>query len=100
MRVINNTSYIINPSIENEWIEFMHENYVKYIKDKQLSLDVIFTKVSIDQPEGKTYSLQIVFESEKHLELFLQQHQGELDQKLIKQYHGRYLSFSSVLTEV
>ena len=89
MRHIHNTSFIIDESIEEQWVDFMQAHYINVLKDKNISRDVIFTKVSIDQPEGKTYSIQIVFDGK-----------AEIEKKLIENYRNRYLCFSSILTEL
>lgn len=100
MRVIFNTSYIVNDPVEKDWVDFMKKTYVDYIQTNVKIMDVIFTKVSIDQPEGKTYSMQIIFEDEKDLEEYKEKHLPWLEKEIITKYHGFYLCFSSVLTEV
>ncbi len=58
MRIIYNTSFIVQEEIEREWTEFIKRHYLAVIEEHRLCQDTIFTKVSIDQPDGKTYSLQ------------------------------------------
>lgn len=100
MRVIFNTSFIIPEDIENEWIEFIREHYIATLQNQQLCQDIIFTKVSIDQPEGKTYSLQIIFASEEQQNHFAKHWQPSIEEKIIRKYNNRYLCFSSILTEI
>ncbi len=100
MRHIHNTSFIIDESIEEQWVDFMQAHYINVLKDKNISRDVIFTKVSIDQPEGKTYSIQIVFDGKEQMEQFLENWLPEIEKKLIENYRNRYLCFSSILTEL
>ena len=100
MRIIYNTSFIIDESIEEQWVDFMQAHYINVLKDKNISRDVIFTKVSIDQPEGKTYSIQIVFDGKEQMEQFLENWLPEIEKKLIENYRNRYLCFSSILTEL
>ena len=78
----------------------MQAHYINVLKDKNISRDVIFTKVSIDQPEGKTYSIQIVFDGKEQMEQFLENWLPEIEKKLIENYRNRYLCFSSILTEL
>lgn len=70
MRIIYNTSFIIHENIEQEWVAFMRKHYIAVLQENKLCRDIIFTKVSIDQPEGKTYSLQLVFNTEEEQEHF------------------------------
>lgn len=100
MRIIYNTTFIIEESIENEWLPFMREYYVKAVQERKSCEDILFTKVSIDQPEGKTYSLQLFFRNEQQKEDFLNRHLPAIEEKLIRRYADRYVCFSSVLTEI
>lgn len=100
MRHIHNTSFIIDESIEKQWVEFMQTHYIDVLKNKKISEDVIFTKVSIDQPEGKTYSIQVVFHEKQQMEQFLKIWLPEIEKQLIENYHNRYFCFSSILTEL
>ena len=100
MRHIHNTSFIIDESIEKQWVDFMQAHYIDVLKNNNVSQDVIFTKVSIDQPEGKTYSIQVVFDSKRQMEQFLENWLPEIEERLIESYRNRYLYFSSILTEL
>lgn len=100
MRHIHNTSFIIDESIEKQWVDFMQVHYIDVLKNNNVSQDVIFTKVSIDQPEGKTYSIQVVFGSKRQMEQFLENWLPEIEERLIESYRNRYLCFSSILTEL
>ncbi|MEG0796232.1 MAG: DUF4286 family protein [Odoribacter sp.] len=100
MRTIYNTSFIIDEAMESEWITFVKEQYLQTLRENQLCEDVIFTKVSIDQAEGKTYSLQVVFNSIEQEEHFLKDWLPGIEAKISEHYAGRYLYFSSVLTEI
>ena len=100
MRIIYNTSFIVHEKAENQWIEFMQATYVPAVRESGLCRDIIFTKVSIDQPEGKTYSLQLVFDTQSRQEDFLNTCLPALEDKLISLYANQYFCFSSILTEI
>ena len=100
MRIIFNTSFIVEEEIENEWVEFIRKNYISILKEHRLCDDIIFTKVSIDQPEGKTYSLQLVFPTSKAQNYFLENWLPTIENTLTQKYYNRYVCFSSVLTEI
>ena len=99
MRIIYNTSFIIDEDIETAWIGFIRKNYISVLQTNRLCEDIIFTKVSIDQPEGKTYSLQLVFNSEEQQNHFLDEW-PDIEKKIIQIFSNRYLCFSSILTEI
>lgn len=76
------------------------KNYISVLQTNRLCEDIIFTKVSIDQPEGKTYSLQLVFNSEEQQNHFLDEWLPDIEKKIIQIFSNRYLCFSSILTEI
>ena len=98
MRIIYNTSFIIDEDIETAWIGFIRKNYISVLQTNRLCEDII--KVSIDQPEGKTYSLQLVFNSEEQQNHFLDEWLPDIEKKIIQIFSNRYLCFSSILTEI
>lgn len=100
MRLIHNTTYIVEEAIENEWLDFMRMHYIAYLRQEKTVQDVLFTKVSIDQPDGKTYSLQLIFDTSDSFEYFMQHHFIQLEEKIIGKYKNRYLCFNSILTEI
>lgn len=100
MRHIYNTTFIVEENIEQEWIAYMQEHYISSVSSSGLPADLIFTKVSIDQPEGKTYSLQLVFSSEQTLKHFLEKYLPSVEEKILSRYKNRYLCFNSILTEI
>lgn len=99
-RIIHNTSFIIQEGIESQWLIFIREYLIKTIEDDKLCNDIIFTKVSIDQPDGKTYSLQLVFHSEPRQAEFVQNRLPQLIQKMYEQFGEQCLYFNSILTEI
>ena len=89
------SSYVVTA-----WIGFIRKNYISVLQTNRLCEDIIFTKVSIDQPEGKTYSLQLVFNSEEQQNHFLDEWLPDIEKKIIQIFSNRYLCFSSILTEI
>ncbi len=100
MRTIYNTSFIINDEIEQEWVDFIRECYVAEVRRHKLSDDVIFTKVSVDQPEGKTYSLQLVFGNEEQKNQFTNYWLPDMESRIIHRFPNQYVCFSCILTEI
>lgn len=100
MRTIYNTSFIVDETIEQEWVGFIKEHYIAPVREHGLCRDTVFTKVSIDQPEGKTYSLQLVFDTPEQQEQFVENWLPRIEEKIIRKYTDRYVCFSSILTEI
>lgn len=100
MRIVFNTTFIVDETIEEEWISFIQKHYILYLRQNKLTQDILFTKVSIDQPEGKTYSLQLIFGSPEALNHFVQVHLPVVQEKINGKYKNYYLCFSSTLTEI
>lgn len=100
MRVIFNTSFIVREDAETEFVHFMKNSCMVYFKEKELCQDIIFTKVSIDQPDGKTYSLQLVFRSQDELDSFVEKHFSTMQEKIFDKFGNKYFFFSSNLVEL
>lgn len=100
MRIIYNTSFIIDEEIETEWIGFIRNNYISVLQTNRLCEDIIFTKVSVDQPEGKTFSLQLVFHSEEQQNHFTNEWLPAIEDRIAQFFSNRYVCFSSILTEI
>ena len=43
MRHIHNTSFIIDESIEKQWVDFMQAHYIDVLKNNNISQDVKIT---------------------------------------------------------
>lgn len=99
-RIIHNTTYIVNNNIEEDWVQFVIKNYITPLKKYNACKDVLFTKVSIDQAEGRTYSIQLVFEDEEVRKNFIEEVIFPLEKKLSTTYNDKYLTFDSVLSEI
>ena len=56
MRIIYNTSFIIDEDIETAWIGFIRKNYISVLQTNRLCEDIIFTKVSIPKVKLIPYS--------------------------------------------
>ena len=89
MRHILNTTFIIEEEAEREWVDFMRQDYIRTIETLHVTEDRLFTKVSIDQPEGKTYSLQLIFSSEEAREHFEQYHWQKITARLNDRFNNR-----------
>ena len=60
MRIIFNTSFIINEDIENEWINFIRQRYITPLKKEQICFCSERKKNdSTDQRESKKYCLDV-----------------------------------------
>lgn len=100
MRIIYNTTFMVNEDIANEWSSFMKESYIGDLSKTGRCSDILFTRVSIDQPDSKTFSLQLFFKSETELNDFIGKQLPPIEEKMIGKYANCYLCFSSILTEL
>ncbi len=99
-RVIYSTSFLVDDEIEAQWVEYMKLHYIGYILYHGLCSDVIFTKVLFEQPEGKNYSLQIIFDSEELLNRFTNRHLHVLEQMITESHGNKCLRFTTTLLEI
>ncbi|MDR1755979.1 MAG: DUF4286 family protein [Culturomica sp.] len=100
MRIVYNTTYVIEEAAEQEWIGFVRGEHLRQIRATGLTEDLLFTRVSTDQPEGSNYSLQLLFRGEENLRAFTERHLPSLRERMEALYGKHYLCFSSILTEL
>ena len=101
MRYIFNTTFFVDKTIEASWIEKMRTTYLPLFSQKQICSDLFFSLVRADNnPDGKSFSLQLIFHSQEMLNHFLQ-HEQEIFLLSIRQSFGdQILYFCSLLEEV
>ena len=100
MRYIYNTTFHVEDNIETSWINWMQYHHLPVIREKGLCSDILLTRIKAQEPQGKSFSLQLVFPTEKEYQIFLERHHEDLLKKLLDQFGRQVLYFSTLLEEV
>ena len=100
MRIIFNTTFIFPNPLSGVWITLVKETLLPLIQTQKGVKDVIFSKVDIEQPDGDTFSLQIVFQNEQDYIDYTAQGNLEVIGALENKFANQYLCFSSTMYEL
>ncbi|MCR9012596.1 MULTISPECIES: DUF4286 family protein [Gabonibacter] len=100
MRYVYNTTFHVENDTEASLINWMQNHHLPAIREKGLCSDILFTRIKTQEPQGKSFSLQLIFPAEKDYQAFLEKHQEELLKKLLDQFDQQVLYFSTLLEEI
>lgn len=97
---ILNTTYNIETSIEQDWINYIKETHIDLCKQTGLIIDTRFCKVLVEEEmEGKTYSLQLAFKNKEDLVRFKTKFFDKIHTILLTKYLNKVVFFSIELQE-
>ena len=101
MRHILNTTFFVEEQIESTWMEKMRIHYRPSLLQRQLCRDLFFSLGHTDETQdGKSFSLQIIFDSKETLNHYFQHEQTIFLQSLKEQFGEHVLYFCTILEEV
>ena len=100
MRYIYNTTFHLEEHIEPNWIEWMQKHYIPSVRKQNLCSDLLFTRIRIEEPHVKSYSLQLIFPTEENFLIFKEKYQQDLTQDLLDRFNKQVLYFSTLLEEL
>lgn len=100
MRLVYNTTFHVEIEIAEKLIQSIKEFYIPYVKKKGLCCDILFTRIILHEEEGLSFSLQLVFPSEKNYAIFIDIYKDKLLGILIELFGQNLLHFSTILEEI
>lgn len=100
MRFIHNTTFNIEEEIEGAFRKAIREFYIPLLKNKEICSDILFTKIRINEENGKSFSLQLVFPAAEDYALFMEVYKDKMLGALTEIFGEKMLHFSTTLEEV
>ena len=100
MRFIYNTTFHVEEEIEGAFRKAIREFYIPYVKAKSVCCDVLFTRILVNEEEGKSFSLQLVFSVADDYAVFMELYKEKLLGVLTEMFGPNLLHFSTTLEEV
>lgn len=100
MNVISNTSYIIDPSIEDVWLFWIKETYIPLVKQTDLCEVVrLFKLQKIEEDHDNTFAIQIDFLNDTKLHLYNNKYKSQFDSLMLKRFGNTVTAFRTILHE-
>ena len=97
---ILNTTYTVEPSCLQQWIQWIREEFFVVAVDSKLMHEPKLYKVMVAEEQGPTYSVQLKAESLSDLREWLNGEAKVMGEAHSKIFGQKALGFSTVLKEV
>lgn len=98
--IIYNVTVSIEDSVHEDWIKWMKEVHIPEVMATGYFTEHLFCKVLVDDPDGKTYSIQYKCANMKDLQEYSSIHAPRLQNETKKRYEGKYVAFRTLLEKV
>lgn len=99
--IIYNTTFLVDDEVNEGWVSWATETYVKEFLDTKCFLGGRLTEVtSHEEPGSKVYSLQLFCQDETVLESFKTDHLANVQQVGLKKFGTKMLAFSTEMNHL
>jgi len=99
--ILFNTTFNIDSAIENEWLLWARDIYFTLALDSGYVHRHHLMKLRYEtEGGGCTYSLQLFFEKDSHMEKFLEEYEYKAIEDLLKRFGSNAVYFQTMLDVV
>ena len=100
--ILYNITIAIDPSVEEEWLQWMHEKHIPEVMDTGKFTEYgLFRVVASGEGEDLTsYSMKFYGEGMKELQLYADIHAPELQQKMNQRWPDKLVTFRTILESI
>ncbi len=99
--IIQNTSYMLDATLEDEFVAWITQKYIPLLKETNTFKEYHFCKVMVTSAEGGvTYSLQLLFPNEQVFDRYRTNFEARVQAVFSAKYYPKVLHFSSVMKKV
>lgn len=99
--ILFNTTFNLDPSIEKEWLEWARDVYFTLALDSGYVHKHHLMKLRYEtENSGSTYSLQLFFEKDSHVEKFLEEYEYKAIENLATRFGTNAIYFQTILDVV
>ena len=100
--ILYNITIAIDHSVEEEWLNWMHEEHIPEVMDTgKFTGYSLFRVVASGEGENSTsYSVQFYAESMKQLQLYTAIHAPDLQQKMARRWPDKLTTFKTILESI
>lgn len=98
--IIYSVTLNIEDDIHDDWLKWMKEVHIPAVMETGLFLENKMLKLLMDEPQGKTYSMQYTLHNMADLEEYRAKHAPRLQKELNDRYANKFVAFRTVLEVV
>jgi hypothetical protein len=98
--IVYNVTVSIDPSIENDWLEWMKEVHISEVMATGHFRDSKLCRVNGEEQGGLTYAITYTAFSQKDYDDYEKNHSPKLQFEHSSRYGGKFAAFRTLLTVV
>lgn len=96
--IVYNITIKINPSIEEAWLQWQHDEHIPDIMSTGLFTEwKVFHLLDQDESEGITYVMQYFADTPRDYELYIEKHAPLLRAKALEKWGDQFIAFRSAM---
>ncbi len=95
--IIYNVTINIEDDVHDDWLKWMKEIHVPEVMKTGLFLENRLLKLLMDEPQGKTYSIQYMVSNIADYDEYIEKHAPRLRKVLIERYPNKFVAFRTLL---
>ncbi len=97
MQVMYNVTVSLDPSIEQDWSEWMRSVHIPQVLASGCFLEARMSKLNNEENEGITYAMTYIAFSQAHLDTYQKEHAPLLQKDHTERYQGKFAAFRTTL---
>lgn len=97
MQVIYNVTVSIDPSVEQDWVEWMRKKHIPEVMATGCFLESRISKMNHEEDGACTYAMTYIAHSQDDLTKYQQEFAPALQVDHKQRYEGRFAAFRSTL---
>lgn len=95
--IIYNVTINIEDDVHDDWLKWMKEIHVPEVMKTGLFIESKMLKLLMDEPQGKTYSIQYTASNIADYEEYIEKHAPRLRKDFINRYPNKFVAFRTLL---
>jgi hypothetical protein len=100
MQIIYNVTVSIDPTIEQEWSEWMRMEHIPQVIATGCFLEGRMSKMNNEEAGACTYAMTYIAYSQEHLDTYQQHHAPLLQADHSTKFDGKFAAFRSTLSVI
>jgi hypothetical protein len=100
MHVLYNVTVSIDPSCEQEWVDWMRSTHIPQVMATGCFLESRFSRVNGEEEGGATYAITYVAYSQEDLDRYSREFAPALQADHAQRFNGRFGAFRTTLSVI
>ena len=99
--ILYNITFNIEPDIQNDWLEWIKDEYLPFVLGTNLFIDVkMYRLLNETENQGLTYSVQFISDSLEKVNTYLENYAPEILERHNQAFKYKHVSFMTILESI